>query len=298
MGESKIRKSRDPHYGRIPKNPSIRGLVVSPPIEIDGSKLFAKSTNIDPIELRFSLLFWDKLVWPSSRAVHFGSGADEDFLIYEGVMERPDYTFDGDGAQGILKSQLQAYQDREANEPGRWALAQSESSLKIIEEQTPPARSLLVKLHRAIPVPSGDIPLTEVLEFKQRRLPELFRLREEIDNFYIKIDSADDKSFAFQKSFESIDLACRDLIKVNREWKFSKIMSDLDLSFGFSPLDPKGWAAHSAIIMGSSHLDLTSSVIQGLLASFTVSLGWSSIRARNKTNPFRYAALAHKELQF
>ena len=68
MGEAKLRKQTDPNFGQVPKNGlSYRGLVVSPPIEIEGNRLFAKSSNLDAQELRFSLLFWDRLVWPSSR---------------------------------------------------------------------------------------------------------------------------------------------------------------------------------------------------------------------------------------
>ncbi len=71
MGEAKCRKVNDPNFGRVPKSANYRGLVVSPPIEIDGTSLHVKSSNLDPQELRFALLFWDQLVWPSSRAVHF-----------------------------------------------------------------------------------------------------------------------------------------------------------------------------------------------------------------------------------
>jgi hypothetical protein len=128
MGEAKRRKQSDPNFGRIPKSKGYRGLVVSPPIEIQGSKLLAKSSNLDPQELRFALLFWDRLVWPSSRAIHFASGLDEAFLENEGILSRPEYTVWGDGAQGIAKGQIQAFQDLERAEPGVWALAQGESS--------------------------------------------------------------------------------------------------------------------------------------------------------------------------
>jgi hypothetical protein len=38
-----------------------RALVVSPRIEVAGSRLTIKTSNFDPQELRFALLFWDKL---------------------------------------------------------------------------------------------------------------------------------------------------------------------------------------------------------------------------------------------
>src|SRR3989442_5161137 len=103
MGDAKRRKQADPNFGRIPKRPAHRGLVISPPLEIEGERLFIKSTSLHPQELRFALLFWDRLVWPSSRAIHIASGPDEQFLESAGVLRRPDYTFNGDAAQGIAR---------------------------------------------------------------------------------------------------------------------------------------------------------------------------------------------------
>ncbi len=102
MGEAKRRKESEPNFGRVCNIRSYRGLIVSPPIEIEGTKLFVKSSNLDPQELRFALLFWDKLVWPSSRALHFVSGPDEQFLESAEILERPEYTYYGDAAQGIF----------------------------------------------------------------------------------------------------------------------------------------------------------------------------------------------------
>jgi hypothetical protein len=63
--------------------PTQRGLVVSSPLVIQGGRIFVGSSNLDPQELRFSLLFWDRLAWPASRNIHFGSGPDEQFLESE-----------------------------------------------------------------------------------------------------------------------------------------------------------------------------------------------------------------------
>ena len=123
MGESKRRKAAVPTYG-VPK----RGLVLSCPIEIQGNRLLLKSSNLDPQELRFALLFWDKLVWPSSRALHIASGPDEQFLESEGVLSRPSFTFNGDIAQGMAMTQIAAFSQLDQIEPGVWAIAQGENS--------------------------------------------------------------------------------------------------------------------------------------------------------------------------
>jgi hypothetical protein len=57
------------------------------------------------------LFLWDELVWPSSRAIYFASGPDEQFLEQVGVLTRPLYTFYGDMAQGMAMTQIAAFRD-------------------------------------------------------------------------------------------------------------------------------------------------------------------------------------------
>ena len=193
MGEAKRRKDSEPNFGRIPKSPSIRGLVVSPPIEIEGTSLRIKHSNLDPQELRFALLFWDRLVWPSSRAIYISSGPDESFLEAEGVLTRPDYTINGDMAQGVLKGQIQAFLDLNRREPGAWALAQGENSLLLRDGLVMEGNGALVELHRAIPIPKHDVPLAEILEFRLKRRDELLLLRQQLESFVFEIESSSDR---------------------------------------------------------------------------------------------------------
>src|SRR5437867_4065483 len=58
-----------------------RGLVISAPIVFRDEGLFLKSAALDPQELRFALLFWDRLEFPSSNIFNIaGDTAEEQFL--------------------------------------------------------------------------------------------------------------------------------------------------------------------------------------------------------------------------
>jgi hypothetical protein len=235
MGEAKTRKKTDSNFGRVPKSANHRGLVVSNPLEINGSKLVSKSSNLDPQELRFALLFWDRLVWPSSRAVHFASGPDEVFLESTGVLTRPEYTVYGDVAQGIARGQIQAYRDLELSEPGVWAIAQGENSFLLKDGLAFNEEGVLVELHRAIPVPKHDVPLAEVLEFRRRRRDELLLLRHQLESFASDIEGSADRSFALHTRVLELDKACANLLRVGKEWKFPVHLSNLKASFSLSP---------------------------------------------------------------
>ncbi len=87
MGEAKRRKIADKYYGMKPKHG--RGIFLSAPITVDGEKIVAASSSIDPLELRRAVLFWDRLVWPDSKIISFGSNDDEKLLEAEGILTRP-----------------------------------------------------------------------------------------------------------------------------------------------------------------------------------------------------------------
>lgn len=298
MGEAKRRKQSESNFGRVPKNLGHRGLVVSPPIRIEGTILHAKSSNLDPQELRFTLLFWDKLVWPTSRAIFFKSNPDEEFLESAGILTRPEYTFYGDAAQGIAKGQIQAYQDLERAEPGSWALAQSESSLLLKEGLVEEGKGALVELHRAIPIPKHDVPLAEILEFKERRRDELILLRHQLESFVSEIEGSADKSLALQKCIAELDQACSNLLAVGKEWQFPVYLSNIKAAFNLTPIKflPSlgfGWK------MGEPYGLVTASLaagIAGLISTLEIK-GDYGLRSMNRPiNPYRYAYQLHEEL--
>lgn len=298
MGEAKRRKQTEPNFGRVPKSANHRGLVVSPPIEIEGSRLFVKSSNLDPQELRFALLFWDRLVWPSSRAIHFSSGPDETFLESAGILTRPEYTFNGDGAQGIARGQIQAYQELERSEPGVWALAQGENSLLLKDGLADEGKGALVELHRAIPVPKQDVPLAEILEFRQRRRDELMLLRHHLESFVSEIEGAADKPLALQKRVAELDQACANLLTVGKEWQFPVYLSNLKASFSLSPTkflpavaggwkmgEPYGLTAAAAVAAAA-----------GAASTLDIKADYGLRSMRRPTSPYRYAFQMHEEL--
>lgn len=297
MGEAKRRASNDRLFGKIPKTVEMRGIVVSPPMVIDGTRLFAKMSNLHPQELRFSLLFWDKLVWPSSRAIHFASGPDEKFLESAGILTRPDYTFNGDGATGIALGQIQAFIDFEEKNPGSWSLSQGEDSLLIKSGLSQVSAGTSLELHRAIPIPKHDVPLAEILEFKYRRRDELLYFRHHLESFAPSLSSAnyqEDINAAIQK----IDAACADLVKVGREYQFPMYLSNLKANLSISPskLVPSSLAGFA---LGNSFGLAAASVAAGMAAigsmlEIKADINFRSVK--REVSPFKYVYRIHNEL--
>ena len=299
MGEARRRRQSDPNYGRVPKTPSYRGLVICPPIVVEGESVLIKSTNLDPQELRFALLFWDRLVWPSSRAIHIPSGPDEQFLETAGVLSRPDYTCSGKVADIIPKTQIQAFQDLESKEPGVWAMAQGEGSLVWKEGFAEEGNGTTLELHRAIPIPHHDVPLAEILEFKLRRRTELITLRHHIESFVAEIQSSPDRSAALDRRLKEIDTACADLLLLGKQWQFPVYLSNLKASFSLNPLtflpfvegtwklaEPYGLTAAAAAAAAA-----------GGISTLRVNADYGFRSPKRPQSPYRYAYHIDRELR-
>jgi Family of unknown function (DUF6236) len=298
MGEAKRRKVKDPSYGR-PK----RGLVVSSPLEIQGERLLVKSAQLDPQELRAWLLFFDRLVWPSSRIVYFGSGPDELFLEQCNVLTRPDYTMGGEFVQGIAHGQFKAFIDLDTKEPGQWALAQGENSLLLKDRLLVPDTGLMLELYNAIPVPDRDVPLNEILEFRLKRSDELELLRTELDGFVSQIDKADDKAAELAKRIAIIDSACADAIRVSHEWQFPVKLTDFKASFEIRPLvhlqvgaAAYGLGSVAGLSSTTNALAAVSTALVSAASCLKISngFGWKGIK--RKMGPYRYVYQFHNEL--
>lgn len=298
MGEAKHRKTHDPSYGKIPKKRIERGILISPPITIEGTSIHLHSTAIDPIEIRSWLLFWDQLVWPSNRAIHIETPMDYEFLIDCGVLSRPSYQSfsSGNGADLLIESYVEILKEKSSNDSQVWAIAQGEKTLQLIGKTIPDSRDILVNLHKAVPVPGPNVPFAEILEFKERRLPELYCFQHEIATLYEDIVNSSDKPIALALRVEKIQSACEDLIKVNKEWRFDSLLS----SWNFS-ITPAQLLAAGSAFAGAQHIGfetLSSLVFGGIASAISFSPSRGKRLIERKGSPYRYAAFAHRELCF
>lgn len=239
MGEAKQRKAADSHYGKVPKQG--KGIIVSPPITINGNSIHISKSSIDSVELRRAVIFWDRIVKPVNNIVGLGPSTDELFLTECGIFEEIEINSQfasgqissGQISQVFANCHLKAFDILEEKEPGLWTLSEGENSFNLIGgERFKYGRGALVELHRAIPLPAGEVPLNDLLEFKIKRRDELIDLKIELDNFFSRINNAIDSEFELQRAVTDIDKKCADVIAVGKESKIKFSLSDF--SFGVS----------------------------------------------------------------
>ena len=84
-----------------------RGIIIPPAINIKDNRV-SWSANINPVELRRYLLFWDIIDFPDSGFIRFKGNSDLDFLQETGILKRTKVQFAFHGPPELLFSVAQA----------------------------------------------------------------------------------------------------------------------------------------------------------------------------------------------
>ncbi|MBP1844745.1 hypothetical protein J2046_003012 [Rhizobium petrolearium] len=302
MGEAKRRAASEPFFGRVPKKGM--GLVISNPIVLSKEGVTATG-RLDPAELRFSLLFWDRLIWPTNPFIGFGDPqADE--LISAGVLTRPRYQLRKAGpvrdVDAIADSQLGAYREISDREPGLWSLAQGERSFLDLRRAFDMTSGAAYTLMQAIPVPDEAVPLADILEFKAKRRDELLALRIELEQFFATVEKAGDDETTIRAAVAAIEKACLNAIVVSRETKFPFRLASLKTSYSIDWNKLIG-PVLTAIAANGLGMPTLHSALLGIGAALTngdlllKTEGDVGLRGDStKTHPYRYVSSFTNEL--
>lgn len=257
--------------------------------------------NLSAENLRFALCFWERIAWPSVS--YFKSEDDNDivFLSSAGVMRRPEIQVQPtsmSAGKSLAEAYFRKYQELEAQEPGRWSLsAESEFDIRsVLGDQIVSDRGITVSLHRAIPIPTGDTPLADLLEFKQNRAPELMALRAELAESKRLITSSTDRAEALAAQWDRIDTACKDLLTVVREAKMPVRIADFSVG-----IEINGGAV-AGLIGAAYNLNNTNNFISslGLAAVSCIKLTstYGTRKGLLKNSSFRYVHRLHEEIDW
>lgn len=269
------------------------GLIISNPVEVGSNRLMVTSSGLDPQEIRFALLFWDKFDFPTSNLVHIENCGTADYLAKCGLLTRTVIRSGGGEMSEIIRSIfLDAYRDLSKREPGCWSIATGEKSIVFLDDDLTPGNGALLKLHRTLPVPDKDVPLADILEFRQRRRSELLALRHHLERIYQKIALAEDSALAMNTEVEALNAAVDDYISTLRglSWLFRLV--DFDASLNVSDALRVGAVTYAT----TTSLVASATAAATTLAALSIKPGPSLKKAPNSETPFRYVARYHSDL--
>lgn len=301
MGESSRRKLADPLYGK--KTKGFRGIMMVPMFYADDDINEMKTHSFLSIEqVRFGLLFWDKIAWP---ALPFVPRNDGEFSILNesGILLRPSVNIQPtslSAGKSLAVAYFNAYLDLDRSNPGRWCLsAESESDIRsFVKNDILLDRGISVSLHRAIPIPSKDAPLEDILEFKLKRESELIELRFQINELAQMAASSNDKREAIANQVDRIDSACTNLLRVTKEKKLPIRLSDISFTSEIAP----GSIIAAGIAINEINLPsvggFVSSIGLAALAGLKLTKSFSYKNNLVRKSPFKYVYHLHEEIDW
>lgn len=214
-----------------------RGVIAFPGIVVPRANGFLLKRTLSVEEIRFYLMYWSRIVIPSSNHVNIGVPDEEDLIAFQAI-ERPrvhfSEAFRGNMmAHALLSSQEKVASELLADKATDWVMHQFGESLSFLDSDAVERNVLRIDLLNTLPVPIADAPISEILEFKLRRAPELLQLHDALDSIYFSVLSSPDQDLASRKELASLRQAIASLERVQKErFKFTRKF-DHSIEFGF-----------------------------------------------------------------
>jgi hypothetical protein len=158
-----------------------RGVIGSPGIIRRLADGFTMERSISAEELRFYILYWDHVAIPGNNLVYIGV-PDEEELIRCGAISRPRVQYGGSFSGGQVTDAILACQCIVATEFSKsadvdWVLHQFGGDILLPPSMSKETDVFRLAVASVLPVPPADVPVEEVLEFKERKKADLKALQ-------------------------------------------------------------------------------------------------------------------------
>jgi hypothetical protein len=209
-----------------------RGVIAAPGIITPIDQGFVMERSISEEELRYYVMYWNRVVIPGNNLVYIGV-PEEEGLIKAGAISRPRVSFQGSfqGDQityAILSCQSIVAAGLVTDKSMDWVIHQIGDQTAFPSQYGQERNVLRVTLANALPVPSLETPINEILEFKEKRKDELNELHETLDELYEEVLRSPDPELATKRavsrlkdSILNIDAASTERFAKSRKYDFS-----------------------------------------------------------------------------
>lgn len=180
------------------------------------------------------MTLWDTLVRAGNKLDSRELSAEEQFLSAENVLKfvefdaglssRGDDFAIGFALAGEPRDILYSWLENE--QPGMWSIGFDHDEIK--SKAPIEGRAALVRLCNCLTMPHTDAPLQDILEFRERRRPELLNLRARIEKIYQRVASAADGELAIESELRLLESAMADHLRVSQESGLKLRLLDLE----------------------------------------------------------------------
>lgn len=236
-----------------------RGVVALPFEAHQREHGFEIGDALSALQLNYFALYWDKISVPTN--IFFGLQLPNEEVFKEtGLLTRPMINVGStlaieDFPKVHLLAQVQLTDHlREVDKSTAWSIHQTGDNSLLFADQSVSKETVRLELENLLPVPSTNVALHEILEFKYRRKDELQALHSYCDELYFEIINSGDPTLQAAKTFSKLKQSISDLDKLNAEGWRSPVKFDLDISPEFDLSDVRAGIATILGAFSSSHV--------------------------------------------
>lgn len=250
----------------------MRGIIVSSEYSGDSNRLVMHGGGIDPLKLRQYLLYWDKIDYPFNNLIFMPLTPDEEFLENAGLLKRSEVNISFSGSLNInpeifINSQLAVFNNSNKIKGEIWSIAQPTKEVILPQKDSIQTRSVQVELFNCLPVPTTNVNLEDILNFKERRHNELKELRWLLDEMYNEIISSSDKDLTQNKAIEKLQKKVIDINRVMDESKIKKCLKSMKARINVGDIIVAGAKIGFATMAGGAIGKATEGALLGLATS-------------------------------
>lgn len=207
-----------------------RGIVITHPFTVNKGFVQAHD-NLSSEDIRQYLLYWDKIDLPQNNIIGIGEDTVEiSYLKQLGILEESMIDFSGGEVNfesTLLTMQSLVLKERNKKDPGKWSLAQHGNFLNLAKNESSDVQTIEVELYNMIPVPKPQVSLDDILEFKEKRKPELLNFRNAMDDIYLEVSKSKDIPRSKLRVVSRLEQSLEEInIVFNENWS-SKLLSTL-----------------------------------------------------------------------
>ena len=121
--------------------------------------------------------------------------------------------------------QFSEFTNLERAQPGVWSMDQDGPQFSLPPETLTQGRGVQVELEKLLPVPDHDVPISDILNFKQKRAPELAAFQSAMDGLYQMITSSHDSARAYEVARDAVQRAVSDMFRAMKESIATKVIT-------------------------------------------------------------------------
>ncbi len=270
-------------------------------IQSNGFSIDTRNGGLSENDVKYFLLYWDKIIIPANNFIYVGVPFEKD-LVESNIIERPIVSFQGsfNGSElgkAILYGESKIVEEKIQDKEVDWTIHQFNNQIVLPDDKIVKKRIFKFELMNILPVPNDDVPIYDIIEFKERRKDEFLSLHDTLDELYFEILKSPDPDLMQLKAIKNLQETINNIERVQKEKFKSFTKYDLSIEMNINGKDILKGIAYVDLINWYSGIHVPIVTILGTIASlFKISIKKANTFSPldNKLN-LAYLSKAHTE---